>query len=160
MTEPTRRPTVMLGSKMPPALVAALAERHEVLGPGPAGFAEAVAALPPAAAARVRAIVTMGMTQTTSAAMAALPALGLVSCLGSGYEGVDLGAARARGIVVTHSPGANAASVADMAIGLMIASVRRMFSASTHLLSGDWEQRRPRKSRGGRGLTGRRIGIF
>jgi lactate dehydrogenase-like 2-hydroxyacid dehydrogenase len=51
---------------------------------------------------------------------------------------VDLAAARARGIVVTHSPGTNSATVADLAMGLLIASVRQMFAANAFLRRGDW----------------------
>ena len=73
-----------------------------------------------------------------AAAMAALPALGLVACVGSGYEGVDLAAARERGIVVTHSPGANASAVADLALGLIIATVRRFPEGQAFLRDGEW----------------------
>ncbi|MEO7761550.1 MAG: NAD(P)-dependent oxidoreductase, partial [Casimicrobiaceae bacterium] len=73
--------------------------------------------------------------------------------------GVELDAAGERGIVVAHSPGANASSVADLAIGLLIASVRRMVSANAYLLNGEWE-RRGRRNFEGPGLTGRRLGIY
>ena len=152
-------PVVMLAARMPAGLVAALAVRYEVIGPSTKPFAEAVAALPPGDAKRIRAVVTMGTTPFGAPQINALPALGLISCLGSGYEGVELDAARKRGIAVTHSPGANAASVADLAMGLLIASVRQLLNANAYLQNGDWE-RRGRRRHGGRGLTGRRIGIF
>ena len=159
MTSLTPRPTVLLGQRMPKYLVDKLSARYEVLGPLNGQFTEQVAALPRADAARVQALVTMGTCHTTRAAMDTLPALRAICCLGSGYEGVDLAAARERGIAVTHSPGANAASVADLAMGLLIASVRRMFGANAYLHSGEWESK-GRRRRGGRGLTGRRMGIY
>jgi len=47
-----------------------------------------------------------------------LPSLGAIVCYGTGYDGVDLEAAAKRRIAVGHSPGANAASVADIAVTL------------------------------------------
>ena len=77
-------------------------------------------------AATVRVLITMGTLITDAAVMDRLPNLGLVCCYGTGYEGVDLDAARKRGIMVTHSPAANAASVADLAMALLLAVTRRV----------------------------------
>jgi len=159
MTAANDRPVVFLASKFRPELVSALGQRYTLLGPMGKPLPEAVAALPAADASSVRAVLTLGTIGIDRAAMGRLPSLGLVCCLGSGYEGVDLAAAKDRGIVVAHSPGANASSVADVAMGLLITSVRRMFSANAFLLSGDWE-RRVKRSFIGPGLTGRRMGIF
>jgi hydroxypyruvate reductase len=159
MTTPITRPTILLAARVPVDLVERLAARYEVLGPLGPPFTQSVAVLRRADAERVQALITMGTVDTTRAAIDSLPALRVISCLGSGYEGVDLAAARSRGIPVTHSPGANAASVADLAMGLLIASVRKMFSASAYLHSGEWENK-GRRRRGGRGLTGRRMGIY
>lgn len=159
MPTPAAPPVVMLAARMPAGLVAALATRFEVIGPSSKPFAEAVAGLPSNDAARISAVVTMGTVPFGAAQISALPALGLICCFGSGYEGVDLDAARKRGIAVTHSPGANAASVADLAMGLLIASVRQLLNANAYLQNGDWE-RRGRRRHGGRGLTGRRMGIY
>lgn len=159
MTTPAPRPTVLLADKMPRTLVDQLSTRYDVIGPLERPFTRSVAALPRADAERVEALITMGTIDTSGAAIAQLPALRVISCLGSGYEGVDLAAARARGIAVTHSRGANAASVADLAMGLLIASVRRLFSASAYLHDGEWENK-GRRRRGGRGLTGRRLGVY
>ena len=124
---------------MPDHLVSLLKERFEVHGPLGRPFTQQVKTLPADVAARVRAVITMGTTDTTREAIAALPALGIICCLGSGYEGVDFTAARERRIPVTHSPRANASTVADLALGLLIASVRNMFAANAYLRSGDWE---------------------
>lgn len=154
------RPTVLLGAQLSAAFVARLAERFDVLGPLPPPFAASVAGLAGADAGRVRAVITMGAVDTSRAAMAALPRLGLVACVGSGYEGVDLAAARERGIVVTHSPAANASAVADLAIGLMIASVRNFSAGQAFLRSGEWAGNYARRMPIVRGLTGRRLGVF
>jgi hydroxypyruvate reductase len=160
MTAPTLpRPTLLLAVKIPANLLEQLTARYEVLGPLGQPFGRSVAALPRADAARVQALITMGTVDTSRAAIDTLPALRMISCFGSGYEGVDLAAARERGIAVTHSPGANAAAVADLALGLLIASVRGMFGASAYLHDGAWENK-GRLRRGRRGLARRRIGIY
>lgn len=153
-------PSILLGMRVPDQFVQALAQRGRVLGPPTASLPEFVAAMPAAERANVRALVTMGTVGATDAIMAILPALGIVSCLGSGYEGVDLAAARARRIVATHSPSANASAVADLALGLLIASVRRMFDANAFLRRGEWKGNASRRMPAVRGLTGRRVGIY
>lgn len=154
------RPAVLLGARVAAAFMERLAERYDVLGPLTPPFPQAVAAMSAAEAARVRALVTMGAMETSRTALDALPALGLVACVGSGFEGVDLAAARARGIAVTHSPGANASAVADLAVGLMIATVRHFPEGNAFLRSGAWSGNYARRMAPVRGLTGRRLGIL
>jgi lactate dehydrogenase-like 2-hydroxyacid dehydrogenase len=154
------RPVVLLGARVPEAFARRLAERYDLLGPLPAPFPASVAAMTDADRERVRVVITMGTVDTSRAALAQLPLLGLVSCVGSGYEGVDLAAAGERGIVVTHSPGRNASTVADLAMGLVIASVRQMFAANAFLRRGDWAGNFAKRVPLVRGLTGRRVGIF
>jgi D-3-phosphoglycerate dehydrogenase / 2-oxoglutarate reductase len=55
---------------------------------------------------------------------------------GTGTEGVDLDAARRRGVVVTSTPGANAEAVAELAIGLMFALARRIVAADRRVRGG------------------------
>jgi glyoxylate reductase len=160
MPEAFTKPAVLLGARVPDEFLARLASRYAVLGPLPPPFSESVAVLSVADAQRVRVLITMGSVSTTGAALAHLPALGLVSCIGSGYEGVDLAAARERSIIVTHSPGTNAAAVADLAMGLVIASVRQMFAANAFLRRGDWTGNYAKRMPLVRGLTGRKVGIY
>ncbi|OAJ61434.1 hydroxyacid dehydrogenase [Paraburkholderia ginsengiterrae] len=104
---------------------------------------------------RVRAVVTNGSTGLSDAQMAALPALAIVSAFGAGYENIDVAAAARRGIVVTHAPGANAATVADHAMGLLLALARGYAPLTAAVRDGRW-----RTSRGERPtLTGARLGI-
>jgi lactate dehydrogenase-like 2-hydroxyacid dehydrogenase len=153
-------PGVLLGARIEKRFAQRLGERYEVIGPLPGPFPDAVAALSPAQAQKVRAVVTMGSVDTSRAAQAALPALGLVVCVGSGFEGVDLAAARERGIAVGHSPGANASAVADVALGLLVAAVRRFPEADAFLRRGDWRGNAAQRLPPVRGLTGRRLGIY
>jgi len=152
-------PIVLLGATPSASLRAALAQRYRVEGPLDEGAAHAARLLPPSVVARIRAIVTYGTAVTGTAVADALPALGIVCCIGSGYEGVDRAAMAARGIAVTHSPGVNASSVADVAVGLLIASVRRFAAGHALVRSGRWNSGADALPLSP-GLTGRRVGIF
>ncbi len=58
--------------------------------------------------------------------IAAAPRLRLIVQFGAGLDGVDRGAAEARGIPVRNVPGANAQAVAEMALFLMLGLARRL----------------------------------
>ncbi len=154
------KPLFLLAAPMGAPLMERLAERVELIGPFDATLHAALADLPAATRARVSAALSIGTVAFTADAMDQLPALRLIACLGSGFEGVDLEAAGARGIAVTHSPAVNAPSVADLAIGLMIESVRQMPAARRRLSSGTWKGNTGERSMPVRGLTGRRLGIY
>jgi lactate dehydrogenase-like 2-hydroxyacid dehydrogenase len=154
------KPAVLLATRISSSYRAALEARYDVLGPVLEPFEASVRSLAPEDAARVRAIATFGSVKITDAGMAALPSLGLISCLGSGYEGIALPAARARGITVTHSPNANAAAVADVAIGLMIDAVRNFRAGRARLEAGGWLGNAAQPNQAVRGLTGRKVGIY
>jgi lactate dehydrogenase-like 2-hydroxyacid dehydrogenase len=70
--------------------------------------------------------------------IAALPKLGLIARVGTGYDGVDLAFARSRGIAVTNTPGVNAADVADMATALLLALARGIPQADRRVREGLW----------------------
>jgi lactate dehydrogenase-like 2-hydroxyacid dehydrogenase len=158
VTPASPRPALLLALDVPDAFRARLATHYDVLGPFDARLGEAVASMPRDDAARVAAIVMYGNTKVTRATIDALPALALVCCVGSGYEGVDLAAARARGITVANTVGANASAVADLAVGLMLASVRGIAAGDAFGRRGEWG--RGRRPADVRGLTGRKAGIY
>ena len=84
-----------------------------------------------------RAYVTMG-SNPVPPQIAALPHLGLVAVIGSGFEEIDVKGLRARGVEVTHSPNANHEDVADQAVGLMIAEVRKIAVGDRRVRAGEW----------------------
>jgi lactate dehydrogenase-like 2-hydroxyacid dehydrogenase len=103
----------------------------------------------------VEIVVTNGTRGLTADEIAALPALRLVMCSGAGYEGVDLDACRASGIAVTHLPGANNSTVADHALGLMLALARDIPGRHQGVAAGEWESlRKPRPT-----LSGSTLGL-
>ncbi len=152
--------TILLATRLPPAQLTVLAERYEVLGPLLPPVSETVKSLSRAEAERVRAIISMGSVNIPASTLELFPRLGLISCLGSGYEGAPVVAARQRGIEVTHSPAVNASAVADLALGLMISSIRNFDVARDYLRAGKFQGNAGVRLPAVRGLTGRRLGIY
>jgi phosphoglycerate dehydrogenase-like enzyme len=69
----------------------------------------------------------------------AAPDLRMIIYLGADAASyVDLEAARQRGVVVCNTPGANAKSVAEIAVGLAIAAARRIPAGVDSVRAGDW----------------------
>jgi lactate dehydrogenase-like 2-hydroxyacid dehydrogenase len=109
----------------------------------------------------IRAMITAGGTPLGADMMDMMPKLGAIVCYGTGYDGVDVAAAAQRGIVVGHSPGANAASVADLAVTLMLAVTRRLLPADDYVKSGNWSAAKPSPMMSPQpGMPGRRIGVY
>src|SRR4029453_15427817 len=82
-------------------------------------------------------------------------------CSGTGDDGVDLAAAAKRNIAVGHSPGANAASVADIAVTLMLATTRRLLAADDFVRGGNGAAAKPPPmKRPQAGMLGRKIGVY
>ena len=72
------------------------------------------------------------------ALFAALPALKIISSFGVGYDHVDAAEAARCGIMVTHTPDVLTEEVADLTLGLIIATVRKLPQADRHLRAGSW----------------------
>ncbi len=66
--------------------------------------------------------------------------LRVISLHGVGFDKIDVKAASARGILVCNAPGTNTNAVAELALGLMLASARRISHADRAVKSGKWEQ--------------------
>lgn len=80
--------------------------------------------------------------------------LRVIARYGVGVDRVDLDAARERGIVVTNTPGANAASVAELTIAMMLALARQLPEAIAATRGGGW----PRLS--GTAVAGKTVGLL
>jgi lactate dehydrogenase-like 2-hydroxyacid dehydrogenase len=119
-------------------------------------------ALSPALRDRIRAIATEANRGADRALIAALPRLEVIAIFGVGTDSVDLAAARERGVPVTNTPGILAEEVADLAIGLMLASARQIVFADRYVRDGSWAAKGPiplgrsvgRKTMGVLGLGG------
>ena len=91
-------------------------------------------------APHIRAIVAHGESKVTQALMDQLPALQIISVFGVGYDGVDVAAAKARNVLVTHTPNVLNDDVADLALGLMLAAARQLPAADRFVKAGQWPQ--------------------
>lgn len=89
-------------------------------------------------APQVRGIVGSGESKVSAELIAKLPALEMISIMGVGYDGVDVTAAKARGIQVTHTPNVLNDDVADLAIGLMLCASRQLPAADRFVRAGQW----------------------
>lgn len=88
--------------------------------------------------ARFKGVVTGQAAASNDALFQALPNLKIVSSFGVGYDLVEAKAAKARGIVVTNTPDVLTDEVADLAMGLLISTVRRLPQADQYLRKGLW----------------------
>jgi D-3-phosphoglycerate dehydrogenase len=88
------------------------------------------------------AIVVRSATKITSAIIGAAPKLRVIARAGTGVDNVDVPAASARGIVVMNAPGANSVSVAELAVGLILAMARHLPAADSAMKQGKWEKKK------------------
>jgi len=89
----------------------------------------------------IRAAATSGVSGFRGEQIANLPALEIIACFGVAHGTLDLPAARARGIVVTNTPDNSTNTVADLALGLMLAVMRRICEADRYVRAGAWEKK-------------------
>lgn len=98
--------------------------------------------------------VVLTLEDVDDALMSSLPHLKMISIFGVGYDNVDLEAARRAGVEVTNAPGANAASVAEMALALMLSACRQVALIDQQTRSHKWTLR------SGIELAGKTCGII
>jgi D-3-phosphoglycerate dehydrogenase len=80
--------------------------------------------------------------------------LKVIARYGIGLDNVDLDAAHEKGIVVTNTPHANAVSVAELTIGLMLSLARHIPTANVATHNGEWSRYK------GVALEGKTIGLL
>ena len=116
-----------------------------------------LATLPPAVR-EARALVSFGSVGAPAAIMDALPKLEMIGLFSVGYDKVDIDHARAKGIRVSNTPDVLTDDVADLAVGLLYATVRNIAANDRMVRAGDWA-RGVKPALCGR-VTGKRIGIL
>lgn len=152
------RPKVLIASRFPKSTMARIGETFDLMDAAGKPPSEKFSA---DELKDVRALITAGGQKLGGDVMDMLPSLEAIVCYGTGYDGVDLAAMKARGIVLGNSPAANAASVADLAMLLMMATTRRLLVADDYLRTGGWAAAKPSPLMAPpRGLPGRRVGIY
>jgi lactate dehydrogenase-like 2-hydroxyacid dehydrogenase len=96
--------------------------------------------LTPEVAAKVRGMaVTYNTVRGDAKTLARFPKLEIVSAFGVGYDHVDAAYARDHNIMVTNTPDVLTEEVADIAMGLLIATLREFVKADRYLRSGLWQ---------------------
>ncbi|MEC5344119.1 2-hydroxyacid dehydrogenase [Brenneria populi] len=110
----------------------ALYDVYEYAALTPSGFSQL--------AEEFRVVITNGEAVVTREFINTLPNLALIAVFGVGYDGVDVAAAKARGIAVTHTPGVLTDDVADLALGLLLATSRQIVDAQTFIQQGGWKR--------------------
>lgn len=104
----------------------------------------------------IRGIVSTGERGVSAALINRLPRLEIVACFGVGYDGIDVGACRQRDVRVTNTPDVLSKEVADMGIGLILMTLRRLAEADRFVRRGAWlEDAMPM----GTCVTGKKLGI-
>lgn len=101
-------------------------------------------------------VVSSGLIGMSAEEMDLLPNLKIIHTFASGYETVDVAAAKARGIMVAHMPGTPAPTVGEHAIGLMIAVTRGFVENDRLARTVHWDQ----NARDWPTISGKRLGIL
>ncbi len=129
------KPDVLLMGPMYPPTIESLEQAFTLHKVAPAADRDAFIA---ALADRITAAATTSSRGMDAATMARLPHLRLISHFGVGVDSVDVAAATARGIKVTNTPDVLTEDVADLAIGLLLATVRRICAGERYVREGKW----------------------
>ena len=155
---PRRRPRVFVTRKLPDPIETRMMELFDTrLSDGDQPMSrEALAA-----AMQEADVLTPTVTDRIDASLLeeAGPQLKLIASFGAGVDHIDLQAARARGIVVTNTPGVLTEDTADVAMALILAVCRRMGEGERLLRAGGWNGWAPGALLGRR-IRGKRLGII
>lgn len=82
--------------------------------------------------------VIAGLDYFTADVFEKVEGLKVVARYGVGFDRVDLEAAKKAGVIVTNTPTANSDSVADLAVGLMLAAARHLVEGHRQTTAGGW----------------------
>lgn len=128
------RPLVLIPGRIHSRVRSRLADGFDLLEVANASATEAT----PEQLSRVRGAAVSG--RFPASLIERLPKLEVIGSFGVGYDGVDVKAAAARGIVVTNTPDVLNDEVADTTIALLLNTLRRFHFAERYLREGRWEK--------------------
>ncbi len=98
--------------------------------------------------------VVAGSEPYTRGLFAATPELKAILRWGTGSDSIDIPAATEAGVAVITTPAVNAEAVADMALALMLACIRRLVELDAIVRSGQWRGLGPTRD-----LAGSTVGV-
>jgi D-3-phosphoglycerate dehydrogenase len=104
----------------------------------------------------VDALLVRGRTKVTADVIVAAKQLKVIGRSGTGVDTIDVGTATQKNIAVVNAPGANAQSVAEHTMALMLALSRHIVPAVNSLKAGKWEKSNYR----GMELQGKTLGVL
>jgi phosphoglycerate dehydrogenase-like enzyme len=105
----------------------------------------------------VSAIVTRGKGDVSAELIDLCPNLRVIARCGVGLDNVDVAYATVKGIKVVNAPGANADTVAEHTLALMLSLQRQIFASVTAVKAGNWAFR---NSFGGDEIRGKTLAIL
>lgn len=98
--------------------------------------------------------IIVGLEKITPQLLDQLPKLKIIAKYGVGLDNIDIEACNKRNIQIGWAGGVNKRSVAEMALGFMLALTRNLYVTSNQLKNSIWNKN------GGFQLTGKTIGII
>jgi phosphoglycerate dehydrogenase-like enzyme len=98
--------------------------------------------------------IIVGLEKITPELLEKLPKLKIIAKYGVGLDNIDMKACKDRNIIIGWTGGVNKRSVAEMALGFMLALCRNLYVTSNQLRAGTWNKN------GGIQLTGKTVGII
>jgi lactate dehydrogenase-like 2-hydroxyacid dehydrogenase len=132
------QPEILIGAPMPPAMIGSLEAVFTVhklweIDDTHGFFADV--------GTRIRGLAANALAgRIDGALMDKLPALEIIASFGVGYDNIDGAAAAERGVVVTNTPGVLDDEVADLTVGLLLATLRQLPQADRFVREGRWPQ--------------------
>lgn len=156
---PTRKkPLVVVTRKLPGVVETRMRELFETRlnhDDAPMSAAELAAAM------READVLVPTITDEIDAALLAQagPGLKLIANFGNGVDNIDVGAALARGITITNTPGVLTEDTADMTMALILAVARRVAEGARIIPEERFDGWSPTWMLGHR-ITGKRLGII
>jgi lactate dehydrogenase-like 2-hydroxyacid dehydrogenase len=105
----------------------------------------------------IRGAVTTTLVGIDNTTIERLPRLEIIASMGVGYDKIDLGTCLARNVAVTNTPDVLNDDVADLALGLILMTRRRMLDGHLHVTSGEWKKGPLRLASS---LKGKNLGIL
>lgn len=144
------RPIVLIAEELSPATLDVLGDGVEIRhvdGTDRDALLHAVA--------EADALIVRSATQVDTEVFDAAPQLTAVARAGVGLDNVDVDAATRAGVMVINAPTSNITSAAELAVALILASMRNLGKADASVKAGRWE----RSALTGTELLGKNVGI-
>jgi lactate dehydrogenase-like 2-hydroxyacid dehydrogenase len=129
------RHNILMTGPMYPPTIEELEKTYTVHRLWTAGNRDALVA---SVADEITAVASSNSGGIDASLMSKLPRLKVIAHFGVGYDTVDVDAARKRGIAVTNTPDVLTEEVADLALALMLATVRRVPQGDRYVREGKW----------------------